>query len=73
MFLFTLQRIRIPTPAPTNNPASMVETVITPDKYNCVSKTEDAQLGISPIIPAKIGPRIGLFKIRFAIVSSPIR
>ena len=34
LFLFTLQRIKIPTPAPTNNPASMVETLITPDKYN---------------------------------------
>ena len=71
--LFILNKTASPTPAPTNNPEIKVATDIISFKYICVIITDDAQLGINPISPDIIGPIIGLFCKKFAIVSSPIK
>ena len=44
----------------------------TPDRYSCVSITDDAQFGINPISPAINAPSIGLFDINPPNASSPI-
>ena len=60
-FLFTLQSINIPTPAPTNSPDIIVAIFITFSKYNWVNITDDAQFGINPTNPAIIGSSNLLF------------
>ena len=70
--LFVLNNTASPTPAPTNVPEIIVEIEITFSKYICVNITDDAQFGIKPINPDKIGPNIGLFCKKLEICSSPI-
>ena len=62
-FLFILNNIIIPRPEFTSKPPISVPNPITLLINNSVNITDDAQFGISPISPAKIGPSIGLFKI----------
>ena len=72
-FLFVLNNIASPTPAPVNNPAIILPTEITFSKYKFVKITDAAQFGIRPIKAAIAGPIIDLFKIQLAIVSSPTK
>ena len=71
--LLVLNNTANPTPAPTNNPEIAVAKEITFSKYICVKITDDAQFGISPMIPARIGPNIGWFCKNPEIRSSPIK
>lgn len=71
-FLFILNNTIIPSPEFTSSPPISVPSPITLLTNSSVNITEDAQFGISPISPAKIGPSIGLFKIKLAKVSFPI-
>lgn len=71
-FLFILNNTIIPSPEFTSSPPISVPSPITLLTNSSVNITEDAQFGISPISPAKIGPSIGLFKIKLAKVSLPI-
>ncbi len=48
MFLLTLNKINIPLPALTNNPAHTAGNVMTPSMYIVVSRMDEAQLGIMP-------------------------
>ena len=48
-FLFLLTRMKSPTPAPVESPATRAGKLKTPPSiYNSTSKTEEAQLGINP-------------------------
>ena len=71
IFLFTLNNINNPTPAPTSSPESIVASVITFPKYNCVNITDEAQFGINPTNPAIVGPSSQLLSIKLDKASSP--
>jgi hypothetical protein len=60
------------TPLPDNNPATVGPIEIILFRYNSVIITEDAQLGISPIIPVIKEVNILLFNNMFDNFSSPI-
>ena len=61
-----------PIPALTSRPESNAPLLNTPSKYNEVKAMEEAQLGINPTIAARMLPKIGRFKTRDLMVSSPI-
>ena len=61
----------MPTPAFTNSPPIIIAKLKTPDKYNSVNITEEAQFGIKPISPPISVPNIGLFSISPPNLSSP--
>ena len=71
--LFVLNNTASPTPAPVNSPEIKLATDITFSKYILVIITDAAQFGISPSNAETIGPIIGLFNNKCAIVSSPIK
>ena len=48
-FLFFVHKIKSPTPAPADNPATKAGKDKVPYINNSTSKTDDAQFGISPI------------------------
>ena len=73
LFSFVLNNTNNPTPAFTHNPEINIGIDITFSTNNSVNTTDDAQLGIRPIIPAINGPITGLLSIRFPKVSSPTK
>ena len=71
-FLFVLNKIINPTPAPVKRPATREAPFKMFSMYKFVKITEAAQFGISPIKLAINGPKTAFFDTKFAIVSSPI-
>ena len=51
-FLFVLNSIILPTPAPVESPAIIEPRLILPSINSFVSSTDEAQFGMSPIILA---------------------
>ena len=73
IFLFCLNKIATPIPAPLHRPAIILPNVSPPTIYNCTNKTEIAQLGINPSAVEMNGwIHIFTFKV-FVSTSSPIK
>ena len=68
-----LKRTAIATPELIRRPESIAPDESTPETYNSVTIMLEAQLGTTPTIAERMLARIGLFKIKCAIFSSPIK
>ena len=71
-FLFTLNSTKIPNPLAHKSPEIAEPNVKALFRYSSVITTDEAQLGIRPISPDKIGPRNVLATKNDDILSSPI-
>ena len=67
----TLNNISIPTPLPTKRPDKQEPKLIALERYISVIITLEAQFGIRPTTPAKIGAKILFLSNSFARISSP--
>ena len=66
---FFLSKTKSPKPAPEESPAITEPKLKTPCKYIIVKRTDTAQFGINPKIPAMTGCKIEFWSITASIFS----
>ena len=72
VFGLTLNNTSIPIPEFTNSPAHTAGKLKRFSRYNCVSNTLEAQLGINPVKVQRNMEALGYFKRKMRKVSMPM-